>query len=892
VANQDLAAQLEEQLGALGWKTDGRPAGARKARQRPKVSRSPVQPAGAEAVEEQRAFQGIRNWYRGLTKRGPAEQRSRRDIPAEFDEDAYLFLNPDIAAAVDRGSLESGYSHWVATGRKEGRGGGPWEQIPQRSQYLDVLESRPYGVNLYGFLSTVSGVGASTRSFAQALEAARIPYHGISIPSWEERGADRTLPKFEPYRVNLLVQNPDMLPRFADAYGVDLLKGCYNIGYWAWELPSPRSDWFHLYRYVDEIWVGCDFVRDSFQSLTRLPVTRMSLVVDGIEKKATYSREHFSLPRDVFVFGYIFDVASFFERKNPLCLVEAFRREFGKSSNVLLYLKYFNAEHDQNNVRALEEAIAGAPNIRTFGGLMNDNEIVSLQNSMDCLVSPHRGEGFGYNMAEAMYLGKPVIATRYSANLDYMREDNSYLIDCNLVPIPLTMGPYMRGNLWADPSVDHLRNLMRTVFEDAEGREQKGRRAAEEIRKNYSAAAAGKKIADRLEEIGLRRQQVPRSIFRAHGAGVPPRLLNPETPAEITAEIRGWETKPLVSVVTPVYNVKAEYLRQCIESVRAQYYPFWELCLCDDASTSKETIETLESYRGTDPRIKIARLERNQGIAGASNRAAEFSTGEYLAMLDNDDELAPDALYEVVKAIQTNPDIDLLYTDEDKIDEQGELVDDFFKPDWSPEHLLSVMYVLHLLVVRKDLFFSVGRFRPEFSGAQDYDLVLRLATEAAAIHHIPKILYHWRKAEGSAADLVFAKPEALDAGARALEDHVSRNEMDATVEYGLIPGTFRVRHRIPGSPLASLCIMASNNRATVTGRGEIDLLENFVKSIAAKTDYPNYEIVVVDDGNLSESTKRALAGISYRLESFTLPNRPFNFAKKANFAFQQARAAE
>ncbi len=689
--------------------------------------------------------------------------------------------------------------------------------------------------------------------------------------------------------MNLLVQNPDMFPRFVQAYGSELLKGCYNIGYWAWELPSPRSDWYHLYRYVDEIWVGCEFVREAFQSLTNLPVKRMALVVDGIEKKAIYSREHFGLPADTFVFGYIFDVASYFERKNPLCLVEAFKREFGNSRDVLLYLKYFNARHDEANVRALEEAVAGAANIRTFGGIMDDNEIVSLQNSFDCLVSPHRGEGFGYNMAEAMYLGKPVIATRYSSNLDFMREDNSYLIDCELAPIPLTMGPYLRGSMWAEPSVEHLSHLMRIVFEDREGREEKGRRAAEEIRKNYSAQASGQRISKRLDEIGLRKTKLSRSIFQAHGTGQPIRFLRPETPAEVAAEIRGWLSKPLISVITPVYNVRAEYLRRCIESVRAQYYPFWELCLCDDGSTSAETIEALESYRGSDLRIKIVRNERNQGIAGASNRAAEFATGEFLAMLDNDDELAPDALYEVVKAVQADPQIDLLYTDEDKIDERGGLVDDYFKPDWSPEHLLSVMYMLHLLVVRKDLFYSVGRFRGEFTGAQDYDLALRASTEARSIHHVPKILYHWRKAEGSAADLVFAKPDALDAGGRALEDHVRRIGMDATVEDGLIEGTFRVRYQIREKPLASLCIMASNNRATIAGRGNIDLLENFVKSIAAKTDYPNYEIVVVDDGNLSGSTKEALSGIPYRLESFTEPNTPFNFSRKANFAFRQAR---
>ena len=488
-----------------------------------------------------------------------------------------------------------------------------------------------------------------------------------------------------------------------------------------------------------------------------------------------------------------------------------------------------------------------------------------------------------------MYLGKPVIATRYSSNLDFMRDDNSYLIDCNLVPIPLTMGPYMRGHLWAEPSIDHLCHLMRTVFEDAAGREEKGRRAAEEIRKNYSASAAGQKISDRLEEIGLAEKALSRSIFQSHGAVSQSRLLAAGTPVAIAEEIRGWALRPTVSIITPVYNVRGEYLRRCIESVRSQHYPFWELCLCDDGSTLPETLEMLESYQGTDPRIKIVRAERNLGIAAASNRAAEFSTGDYLAMLDNDDELAPEALYEVVKALQANPDIDLFYSDEDKINEDGELVDHYYKPDWSPEHLSSVMYMLHLLVVRKDLFYTVGGFRREFSGAQDYDLALRLSTEAEWIHHMPKILYHWRKAPGSAADLVYAKPEALDAGRRALEDHVWRNGIDATVEDGLVEGTFRVRHRIHENPLASLCIMASSNRAKIAERGDIDLLENFVKSIAAKTDYSNYEIVVVDDGNLPESTRRALSGIPYRLESFTHPNTPFNFARKANFAFRQAR---
>jgi GT2 family glycosyltransferase len=388
---------------------------------------------------------------------------------------------------------------------------------------------------------------------------------------------------------------------------------------------------------------------------------------------------------------------------------------------------------------------------------------------------------------------------------------------------------------------------------------------------------------------GVRPVPSPNPIFESHGAGNQSKLFHPETPREVMEEIRQWPSRPVISIVTPVYNVAARYLRYCIDSVRSQYYPFWELCLCDDGSTSPETIEALESYRGMDARIKIVRLARNAGIAAASNRAAEISTGDYLAMLDNDDQLAPDALFEVVKAIQANPNIDLLYTDEDKITESGTFEEYYCKPDWSPEHLLSVMYMLHLLVVRKDLFHAVGGFRPEFDGAQDHDLALRASCHARAIQHVPKILYHWRYVLGSASETVYAKPEALDNGRRALEDYVRDRGLDASVEDGLDLGLFRVRHRIHGDPLVSLCIIATGQISDIEERGRINLLENFVRSIVEKTEYPNYEIVIVKDDNLPEAVLRGLSGIPLRLENFGPAKGPFNFSKRANFAFRQAR---
>ena len=707
-------------------------------------------------------------------------------------------------------------------------------------------------------------------------------------PGREDLDSARRAPDFTPYRVNLIHQNTDAFERFLGVYGVHLLNGAYNIGYWVFELPAPQSDLFHVYRYVDEIWVPSEFSRHSIQAITSLPVIRIPHVVDGLEEKAVYGRDHFGFPQDKFVFGYIFDVSSYIDRKNPFCLIEAFQRAFGKTRDVLLFLKYFNSNHDESKSRQLEEAVRGWPNIRTYSGIYTEAEILSLHKSLDCLVSPHRGEGFGLNLAEAMYFGKPTIGTRYAGPLDFMNDRNSYSIDYKLIPVEQTAGPYRKHSIWADPSTGHLAHLLRHVFEHPEERAEKGRQAALDIREKYSAEAIGRLMQNRFHEIGIGQPRLAPGIFKSHSLPAGWRLFRDDTPRDAIAQIRQFKHRPTISVITPVYNVKPEYLRACIESVRMQWYPFWDLCLCDDGSTDPRTREVLASYQGSDPRIKIYYSDTNQGIAAASNRAAEISAGEYLALLDNDDELTPDALFEIAKAINGNPGIDFLYCDEDKIGPDGSLTDHYFKPDWSPEHLASVMYVLHMLVVRKKLFYEVGGFRDEFSGAQDYDLALRLSNKTQAIHHIPNILYHWRKIPGSAAAVVDAKPRALDASRRALEEHVRARGLKATVEPGKLTGTYRVRHAIQGSPLVSLCIITHDIWSTVKNRGHINLVENCVKSIAAKTDYRNYEIIVCDGGNLSDRTRAALGGIDYRLVSYT-GSGGFNFSRKVNFVFRQAR---
>jgi GT2 family glycosyltransferase len=357
--------------------------------------------------------------------------------------------------------------------------------------------------------------------------------------------------------------------------------------------------------------------------------------------------------------------------------------------------------------------------------------------------------------------------------------------------------------------------------------------------------------------------------------------------AELAAEVSALPIQPLISLITPVYNTDPRWLRACIESVRRQVYPNWQLCLCDDASSSPETVRVLREYE-TDQRIRIHFATLNGGISLASNHALDRARGDFVAFLDHDDELPPDALAEVVRHINLRPDVDVIYSDEDKLDLQGARCDPYFKPDWSPEHFLACMYTCHLMVVRRQLVVDVGGFRAGYEGAQDYDLLLRVMERTRRIGHIPRVLYHWRKLPESTASAGVAKPWALDAGRAALEDYVRRSAVDAEVVPGGAPGVYRVRHGIVDRPLVSIIIPTAGRLREVGGR-TVDVLANAIRSIVQQTSYENYELVIVADRDgLPETTRRALDGTRHevlRFERFGL----FNFSAKINAGAAAAR---
>ncbi len=341
----------------------------------------------------------------------------------------------------------------------------------------------------------------------------------------------------------------------------------------------------------------------------------------------------------------------------------------------------------------------------------------------------------------------------------------------------------------------------------------------------------------------------------------------------------------LISVILPVHNPPARMLEECLDSVLTQTHEAWQLCICDDYSTQADALAVLARYAGLDQRVTVVRPASNLGISGAANLAAQRATGAFLAFLDHDDELHPQALAEIAAAVDGDPLIDIVYSDEDLLGADGSLVEPVRKPDWSPEFLHTCNYVLHCFCIRATLFRQLGGLRSQHDGAQDWDLTLRAAPLARRVHHIPRILYHWRTWAGSTASGRSAKPYGLDAGQRALEEAAAALVPPATVDHGLLPETFRLRRDPEQRPPVTLLILSADSVSEVRGRGRLRILANFLRSISARSTYPDYTILVVGDGEISTESAELLEACGGR--SISLPREDgsaYSFARHVNFA--------
>ena len=352
----------------------------------------------------------------------------------------------------------------------------------------------------------------------------------------------------------------------------------------------------------------------------------------------------------------------------------------------------------------------------------------------------------------------------------------------------------------------------------------------------------------------------------------------------MTQEIATFHYQPKISIAMPVYNVEEKWLRLCIDSILNQVYTNWELCMADDASTDPNVKKILTEYQQLDERIQVVFREQNGHISEATNSALAIATGEFVALLDNDDELAINAFYEVVKVLNENPELDLIYSDEDKIDMDGNRSDPAFKPDWSPDLLLGTNYISHLGVYRRSILEEIGGFRKGYEGSQDYDLVLRFTekTTKERIKHIPKVLYYWRMLPTSTAVDQGSKGYAFEAGLRAVQDALVRRGINGHATHGAANGLYDVYYDIKSDKLVSIIIPTKNGYKDV---------QRCVSSIIEKTTYQNYEIIMADNGSTDPKMHELYAEFEQQLpgrffvESIDIP---FNFSTINNRAAKKA----
>jgi GT2 family glycosyltransferase len=360
--------------------------------------------------------------------------------------------------------------------------------------------------------------------------------------------------------------------------------------------------------------------------------------------------------------------------------------------------------------------------------------------------------------------------------------------------------------------------------------------------------------------------------------------LSPADVAAIRAHVARLARRPTISVVMPVFNTPAPYLRAALESLVAQLYPDWQLFIADDASTAPHVAPILAEYAAGDPRIRVETRARNGHISAASNTALALAEGEFVALMDHDDVLPPHALYVVAAELAAYPDADILYSDEDKIDESGARYDPYFKTDWNPDLMRAQNLVSHLGVYRRSLVEDVGGFREGYEGSQDYDLALRASerTEPARIRHIPRILYHWRMFASAASFSTRSLPVAADAAQRALADHFARRGVAARVSP--MPGAprySRVDYALPDPPPRVSAIVPTRDR--------VDLLERCIDGLLHGTRYPDLEVLIVDNGSKEPQTQRYFDGLARQKRVRILKfDGPFNFSAINNEAVDAA----
>ena len=343
-----------------------------------------------------------------------------------------------------------------------------------------------------------------------------------------------------------------------------------------------------------------------------------------------------------------------------------------------------------------------------------------------------------------------------------------------------------------------------------------------------------------------------------------------------------FDYRPLISIAVPAYQTPVEFLKQMIESLISQTYPEWELCIANASPDNEEMQRVLADYSAKDSRVRFCNLKENLGIAENTNRAFSMAKGEFMGLLDHDDLLAPNALYEIVQALQDHPQADALYTDEDKVTtELDEHFQPHLKPDFNLDLLRSNNYICHFFVVRRSIVEKAGGFRKEFDGAQDYDFIFRCTENAREVLHVPEILYHWRTHKASTADNPASKMYAFEAGKRAIEANLERTGTKGVVSHTQDLGFYHVKYPVQGKPLVSVIIPNKDEKET---------LQTCMEMLNNNTSYQNFEIIIIENNSTTDEIFRYYKELSKDPRIHLLRwGKEFNYSAINNFGVAHAK---
>ncbi|MDJ0553406.1 MAG: glycosyltransferase [Microcoleaceae cyanobacterium MO_207.B10] len=612
------------------------------------------------------------------------------------------------------------------------------EKMPEIRQTSPTLTTpQKLGINIAGFIKGELGIGEGVRATLRAIETTNIPFVINNIISTPHRNSDQTYQNFtqeNPHPINLFQVNANEVKTFLKKPSVkQYFANKYNIGFWAWELPKFPPEWITAFTPFNEIWTYSNYCAESISMVSPIPVIKMMPSINLPIPKI--SREELGLPKEKFIFLFIFDFFSRLERKNPLATITAFKQAFINSNpDVLLLIKSSNSQKFPHDKLRLINSIRDSPNIKHIDGYLSKDKINALLYHCNCYVSLHRAEGFGLTMAEAMFYGKPVIATGYSSNTEFMNVGNSFLVEYEKVAITEKHGPYKQGDIWANPNIEHCANLMKYVFNNYRQAEKIGIKAAQDIKSLLTPETIGKKIKTRLQHI----TQITENFTNIPATKLSP---NPNT-----------NKFPLVSICIPTYNGE-KFIEAAINSAISQTYPNLEIIISDDNSTDK-TIGIVKGLQRQNPQINFRiLLHQNYGLVGNLNFCISEAKGKYIKFLLQDDLLENNCIEELVKLAEQDTKIGLVFSRRRVILEPGAEknstciaayrgTQDLYK-DWS--NLQTVQSGKDLLLdpnlmkyrlnkigepttvlVPKVVFEKIGLFDPSLTQVLDIDMWLRI----------------------------------------------------------------------------------------------------------------------------------------------------------------------